>query len=203
MKLRDRIKPWAQDLAMRFMDDLRPDAVVGARGDVLEIGFGTGLNLRHYPSKVRSVWGIDPMATEGVGPVELRIAQAPFPVERSSLRADDQLPFDAGRFDCVVTTWTLCSIPDARAALAEMHRVLKPGGLYLFIEHGRSRTESTIRWQDRLNPTWSKLTDGCNINRPVDELVERSGFELSSLDEFKGKGPRLISHLYRGIAKRH
>jgi len=202
MKLRDRIKPWAQDLAMRFMDDLRPDAVVGARGDVLEIGFGTGLNLRHYPSEVRSVWGIDPMATEGVGPVERRIAQAPFPVERSALRADDQLPFDSGRFDCVVTTWTLCSIPDARAALAEMHRVLKPGGLYLFIEHGRSRTESTIRWQDRLNPTWSKLTDGCNINRPVDELVEQSGFELSSLDEFKGKGPRLISHLYRGIAKR-
>jgi ubiquinone/menaquinone biosynthesis C-methylase UbiE len=202
MKLRDRIKPWAQDLAMRFMDDLRPDAVVGARGDVLEIGFGTGLNLRHYPSEVRSVWGIDPMATEGVGPVERRIAQAPFPVERSSVRADDQLPFDSGRFDCVVTTWTLCSIPDARAALAEMHRVLKPGGLYLFIEHGRSRTESTTRWQDRLNPTWSKLTDGCNINRPVDELVEQSGFELSSLDEFKGKGPRLISHLYRGIAKR-
>jgi ubiquinone/menaquinone biosynthesis C-methylase UbiE len=202
MKLRDRIKPWAQDLAMRFMDDLRPDAVVGARGDVLEIGFGTGLNLRHYPSEVRSVWGIDPMATEGVGPVERRIAQAPFPVERSALRADDQLPFDSGRFDCVVTTWTLCSIPDARAALGEMHRVLKPGGLYLFIEHGRSRTESTIRWQDRLNPTWSKLTDGCNINRPVDELVEQSGFELSSLDEFKGKGPRLISHLYRGIAKR-
>jgi ubiquinone/menaquinone biosynthesis C-methylase UbiE len=202
MKLRDRIKPWAQDLAMRFMDDLRRDAVVGARGDVLEIGFGTGLNLRHYPSEVRSVWGIDPMATEGVGPVERRIAQAPFPVERSSVRADDQLPFDSGRFDCVVTTWTLCSIPDARAALVEMHRVLKPGGLYLFIEHGRSRTESTIRWQDRLNPTWSKLTDGCNITRPVDELVEQSGFELSSLDEFKGKGPRLISHLYRGIAKR-
>jgi ubiquinone/menaquinone biosynthesis C-methylase UbiE len=202
MKLRDRIKPWAQDLAMRFMDDLRPDAVVGARGDVLEIGFGTGLNLRHYPSEVRSVWGIDPMATEGVGPVERRIAQAPFPVERSALRADDQLPFDSGRFDCVVTTWTLCSIPDARAALGEMHRVLKPGGVYLFIEHGRSRTESTIRWQDRLNPAWSRFTDGCNINRPVDELVEQAGFELRSLDEFKGKGPRLISHLYRGVAMR-
>ncbi|MBW1756576.1 MAG: class I SAM-dependent methyltransferase [Deltaproteobacteria bacterium] len=202
MKLRDRIKPWAQDLAMRFMDDLRPDAVVGARGDVLEIGFGTGLNLRHYPSEVRAVWGIDPMATEGVGPVERRIAQAPFPVERSALRADDQLPFDSGRFDCVVTTWTLCSIPDARAALGEMHRVLKPGGVYLFIEHGRSRTESTIRWQDRLNPAWSRFTDGCNINRPVDELVEQAGFELRSLDEFKGKGPRLISHLYRGVAMR-
>ena len=102
---------------MRFMDDLRSDTVVGARGDVLEIGFGTGLNLRHYPSAVRSVWGIDPMTTDGVRPVERRIEQAPFPVERAALRADNQLPFDAGRFDCVVTTWTLCSIPDARAAL--------------------------------------------------------------------------------------
>jgi ubiquinone/menaquinone biosynthesis C-methylase UbiE len=187
---------------MRFMDDLRPDAVAAARGDVLEIGFGTGLNLRHYPHDVSSVWGIDPMTTEGIGPVERRIKSAPFPVERAALRADSQLPFDAGRFDCVVTTWTLCSIPDARAALDEMHRVLKPGGIYVFIEHGRGRTESAIRWQDRLNPMWRRFTDGCNINRPVDELVEQSGFELTLLDEFKGKGPRLISHLYRGVAQR-
>lgn len=202
MKLRDRIKPWAQDWAMRFMDDLRSETVVGARGEVLEIGFGTGRNLPHYPSEVQSVWGLDPMTTAGVGPVERRIEQAPFPVERAALRADNQLPFDAGRFDCVVTTWTLCSIPDPQAALREMHRVLKPGGLYLFIEHGRARTESTIRWQDRLNPMWNRFTDGCNINRPVDQLVEQTGFELTSLDEFKGKGPRLLSHLYRGIAKR-
>lgn len=187
---------------MRFMDDLRPEAVVGARGDVLEIGFGTGLNLPHYPSEVQSVWGVDPMITKGVGPVERRIENAPFPVERTPLRADHSLPFDSGRFDCVVTTWTLCSIPDAQAALDEMHRVLKPGGLYLFIEHGRGRTEATIRWQERLNPMWNRFTDGCNINRPVDLLVERSGFELATLDEFKGKGPRLISHLYRGVAKR-
>ena len=202
MKIRDRVKPWAQDFAMRFMDDLRPETVVGARGDVLEIGFGTGLNLRHYPSEVQSVWGIDPMTTEGFGHVERRIEQAPFPVERTSLRADSGLPFDAGRFDCVVTTWTLCSIADAGAALAEMHRVLKPGGHYLFIEHGLGRTERTIRWQERINPLWNKFTDGCNINLRVDEIVEQSGFELTSLDEFKGKGPRLISHLYRGIAKR-
>lgn len=202
MKLRDRIRPWAQDVAMRLMDDLRPDAVVAARGDVLEIGFGTGRNLRHYPGAVRGVWGVDPMTTEGVGPVEERIERSPFPVERAALRADKQLPFDAGRFDCVVTTWTLCSIPDARAALDEMHRVLKPGGLYLFIEHGRGRDERTIRWQDRLNPIWLRITDGCHINRPIDQLVERAGFELTSLDEFKGKGPQLISHLYRGVAQR-
>jgi ubiquinone/menaquinone biosynthesis C-methylase UbiE len=187
---------------MRLMDDLRPEALARARGDVLEVGFGTGRNLPHYPSAVRSVWGVDPMTTDGVASVKERVARAPFPVERAALRADQRLPFDAGRFDCVVTTWTLCSIPDARAALDEMHRVLKPGGLYLFIEHGRGRNERTIRWQDRLNPIWLRLTDGCNLNRPIDQLVEQSGFELTSLDEFKGKGPQLISHLYRGIAKR-
>lgn len=187
---------------MRMMDDLRPETITGARGDVLEIGFGTGRNLRHYPGDVHSVWGVDPMVTHGVGPVERRIEEAPFPVERAALSADRQLPFDAGRFDCVVTTWTLCSIPDARAALAEMRRVLKPGGRYLFIEHGRGRVESTIRWQERLNPMWNRLTEGCNINRPIDELVEQAGFELTSVDEFQGKGPRLVSHLYRGVATR-
>jgi ubiquinone/menaquinone biosynthesis C-methylase UbiE len=187
---------------MRMMDDLRPATVAGAHGDVLEIGFGTGRNLRHYSQEVTSVSGVDPMVTEGVGPVEQRIARAPFPVARTALSADRQLPFDAGRFDCVVTTWTLCSIPDAEAALGEMRRVLKPRGKYLFIEHGRGRVESTIRWQERLNPMWNRLTEGCNINRPIDELVGRAGFELSSLDEFEGKGPRVVSHLYRGVATR-
>jgi ubiquinone/menaquinone biosynthesis C-methylase UbiE len=185
---------------MRMMDDLRPAAIAEAHGDVLEIGFGTGRNLPHYSAKVTSVSGVDPMVTEGVGPVEQRIAQARFPVARAALSADRQLPFHAGRFDCVVTTWTLCSIPDAQAALAEMRRVLKPGGQYLFIEHGRGRVESTIRWQDRLNPTWKRLTEGCNINRPIDDLVEQAGFQLSSLTEFEGKGPRVVSHLYRGVA---
>lgn len=187
---------------MRMMDDLRPDTVEGAAGEVLEIGFGTGRNLGHYSAGVTSVSGIDTMITEGVGPVEQRIARAPFPVARTTLSADQTLPFDAGRFDCVVTTWTLCSIPDAHAALAEMRRVLKPGGRYLFIEHGRARVESTIRWQERLNPIWSRLTEGCNINRPIDELVEQAGFELSSMNEFQGKGPRVLSHLYRGVATR-
>jgi ubiquinone/menaquinone biosynthesis C-methylase UbiE len=202
MRVRDRIRPWFQDVAMRMMDDLRPDTIGGAHGDVLEIGFGTGRNLRHYAADVTSVSGVDPMLTEGVGPVERRIERAPFPVERTALSADRPLPFDAGRFDCVVTTWTLCSIPDAPAALSEMRRVLKPGGRYLFIEHGRGRVESTIRWQERLNPAWSRLTEGCNINRPIDDLVQRAGFELTTLDEFQGKGPRVLSHLYRGVATR-
>lgn len=202
MDLRERIRPWIQDFAMRLMDDLRPETVGRARGDVLEVGFGTGRNLRHYANDVRSVWGVDPMVTHGVGPVERRIEESPFPVERATLRADHRLPFDEKRFDCVVTTWTLCSIPDSQAALAEMRRVLKPGGLYLFVEHGRARRERTARWQDRLNPIWSRLNEGCNLNRPIDQLVENAGFELASIDEFEGKGPRIVSHLYRGVATR-
>jgi SAM-dependent methyltransferase len=99
----------------------------------------------------------------------------------------------------VVTTWTLCSIPDAAAALREMHRVLKPGGRYVFIEHGKAERASTARWQDRIDPLWAKITDGCHINRPMDRLVAGPGFELTSLDRFRGKGPGLVAQMYRGV----
>ncbi len=201
MGLRDRIKPHIQDWAMRIMDDLRPDALAEARGDVLEVGFGTGLNLRHYNSAVESVTGIDPMQTKGVKAVEERIAEAPFSVERTTLRADGELPFDAARFDCVVTTWTLCSIPDPHTALGEMRRVLKPGGSYLFIEHGRSPRPGTARWQDRLNPYWRRFADGCNMNRSIDEVVEKGGFELTSLERFQHRGFSVLAYMYRGVAR--
>jgi ubiquinone/menaquinone biosynthesis C-methylase UbiE len=203
MGFRDWLKPRFQDFAMKMMDPLRPDTVGEATGEVLEIGFGTGRNLEHYASaEVRSLHGLDPLATQGVATVDERIARADFPVQRVALSADSTLPFDAGRFDCIVTTWTLCSIPDVQSALSEMHRVLKPGGRYLFIEHGRARAQSVERWQDRLDPLWTRLTDGCHINRPIDRLVERGGFELRSLVEFQGKGPALVSSFYRGVALR-
>jgi SAM-dependent methyltransferase len=178
MALRDFIKPRLQDWMMGFMDEMRPATVVQAEGEVLEVGFGTGRNLRLYPSAVKSVTGLDPMVTEGVPAVDERVAQAR------------------------VTTWTLCSIPDAAAALREMRRVLKPRGRYLFIEHGKSERESTARWQDRLNPIWSRISDGCNINRPIDRIVADAGFELTSIDRFRGKGPGLFAQMYRGVAER-
>ena len=202
MALRDFVKPRLQDWMMGFLDELRPATVEQAEGEVLEVGFGTGRNLRLYPSSVKSVTGLDPMATEGVPAVDARVAAARFPVVRTALPADGVLPFDAGRFDCVITTWTLCSIPDAGAALREMRRVLKPRGRYLFIEHGRSQRESTARWQDRVNPIWSRISDGCNINRAIDRIVADAGFELTSIDRFRGKGPGLFSQMYRGIAER-
>jgi len=202
MALRDFIKPRLQDWMMGFMDEMRPETVGRAEGEVLEVGFGTGRNLRLYPAAVKSVTGLDPMVTEGVAAVDARIAEAPFPVVRTALPADGGLPFDAGRFDCVVTTWTLCSIPDASAALREMRRVLKPGGRYVFIEHGKAERASTARWQDRIDPLWARLTDGCHINRPIDRIVADAGFELASLDRFRGKGPGLVAQMYRGIAER-
>lgn len=200
MGLRERLKPAIQDFVMRWMDELRPDTLAGIDGEVLEVGFGTGRNLQHYGAGVKSVTGLDPLVTDGVDAVEARIACAPFPVERAALRADGTLPFDAGRFDCVITTWTLCSIPDPAAALREMHRVLKPGGRYAFIEHGRSPKPGIARWQDRLNPIWRRIADGCNMNRQMDELVEQGGFELTTLDRFQFRGPSVLAHMYRGVA---
>lgn len=202
MSLRTWLKPRIQEALMKQMNPLRPDTVSLAHGEVLEVGFGTALNVPLYGPEVTKVTGLDPMPTEGVPVVEDRIAAAPFPLERATLRADGELPFDAGRFDTIITTWTLCSIPDAVAALHEMRRVLKPGGEYVFIEHGRSDVASTAKWQDRLNPLWRRLADGCNINRKMDEVVESGGFQLTSLDKFRGEGPAILTSLYRGVATR-
>jgi ubiquinone/menaquinone biosynthesis C-methylase UbiE len=190
-----------QDRVMSFMDEMRPSTVQRAEGEVLEVGFGTGLNLSHYPPSVKSLAALDPL--EGLATrIGGRIAAAPFPVERFALRADRKLPFEDARFDCVVTTWTLCSIPRPVEALREMRRVLKPGGRYLFVEHGRSERSNTARWQDRLNPTWRRLADGCNMNRAIDRLVEEGGLEMLEMEHFRGRGPRVLAEMYRGVARR-
>jgi SAM-dependent methyltransferase len=189
------------DRMMRQLDDLRPGALSGARGEVLEVGFGTGLNLPAYPAAVTRVVGLDPNPKDGLPALERRVRAAPFEVERCALRADGTLPFETGRFGTVVTTWTLCSIPDAARALEEMRRVLAPGGRYLFIEHGRAPGERTARWQDRVNPVWRRLTGGCNMNRPIDRVVREGGFVLEGLERFRQKGPGLLAHMYRGVAR--
>ncbi len=186
---------------MRLLDDLRPATLDAAEGDVLEIGFGTGLNVPHYPPRVKSLTGLDPLDVLPDA-ARRRIAAAPFPFEHHALRADRRLPFDDARFDCVVTTWTLCSIPEPVEALREMRRVLKPGGRYLFVEHGRSDAPRTGRWQDRLNPVWRRIADGCNLNRCIDALVGEGGFEVVDLQRFRGRGPRVVAEMYRGIARR-
>jgi len=202
MGIRSFIKPRFQDLAMRQMNPLRVDTIREAEGEVLEVGFGTGLNLAYYGPAVKTLIGLDPLDVSDVEAVRARIKDTDFPIERRTLRADGGLPFDAGRFDTIVTTWTLCSIPEVDRALREMRRVLKPNGRYIFIEHGRADADSTARWQDRVNPLWNRMCDGCNINRKIDRLVEEGGFEMKSLDRFRAKGPGIVAQMYRGVAQR-
>jgi ubiquinone/menaquinone biosynthesis C-methylase UbiE len=195
-----RIFPHVLELAMRALGELRAPTLAAARGEVLEIGFGTGLNLPHYPAGVTKVVTADPM-TALPERVLQRIAGAPFPVEVHHLPADRTLPFDAGRFDCVTMTWTLCTIADPVAAMREMRRVLKPDGTLLFIEHGRSDDPKVARWQDRWNPIQNWIGCGCNVNRRIDALVEQGGFRIGSLERFLAEGaPRMFGEMYRGAA---
>jgi SAM-dependent methyltransferase len=202
MGLGSWLRPRMLDWAMRQMNELRPATVALAEGEVVEIGFGTGINLEFYGPKVASLVGVDPKAAQGFAPTEARVARAGFPVERAALRADSALPFESGRFDCAVSTWTLCSIPDPEQALAELRRVLRPGGRLVFVEHGRAPAPATARWQDRLDPFWTRLADGCHMNRAIDRVVEAGGFRLVSLERFRHKGPGLLAHMYRGVAER-
>lgn len=195
-----RIFPHLLDLGMRGMNDLRAETLAPAAGDVLEIGFGTGLNLRYYPETVRALAALDPLDALAER-VQARIDAAPFPVERHALPADERLPFPDAHFDTVTVTWTLCTIPDPGAALGEMRRVTKPGGQLLFIEHGRSDDPAVARWQDRLNPIQNVIACGCNLNRAIDRLVQDAGFELGALERFvPPRTPRALGSMYRGIA---
>ncbi len=129
-----------------------------------------------------------------------RVAAAPFPVEFAGLDGA-QVPLDAASVDTVVSTWTLCTIPDRAAALAEVARVLKPGGRLLFLEHGLSDDERTARWQRRLNGLQMRLFGGCRLDVPIDEVVEQSALHVESIEEFTmGGGPKVSCYLYRGVA---
>ena len=197
----DHVFPLLLDWTMRAVDDLREPALAGARGDVLEVGFGTGLNLPHYPGAVRRLVALDPLrALERR--VAKRVAAARFPVERVALPADQRLPFQDASFDCIVSTFTLCSIPDAKAALAEMRRVLRPGGVYLFLEHGRSDDPRVARWQERFEPIQRRIACGCHLSRPIDGLVREAGFQMERLERFvQPHAPRIMAEMYRGAAR--
>jgi len=177
----------------------RRRALADARGDVLEIGFGTGLNLECYPAAVERLTITDP-AKLLPRRVAKRIAAATMPVEEAFLDAE-HLPFGIERFDTVVSTWTLCTIPDAVRALQEIRRVLKPNGRLLFLEHGRSGNEVVARKQDRWNGVQRVVGLGCNLNRPIDKLVMSAGLTIRSLDRFQmPRTPKIGAEHYLGVA---
>lgn len=195
-----RLMEWA--LGTEACSEERRRILAGARGDVLEIGFGTGLNLPHYPSNgVTSLTIVDP-AEHLPARVEARIAAARFPVKRAHLDAE-RLPFDDGSFDTVVSTWTLCSIADPAAALREIRRVLRPTGTFLFLEHGLSTRPLVARLQHLWNPVQQVVACGCNVDREIDRVVAASGLAITALERFELPGEiPLFSPMYRGTATR-
>jgi ubiquinone/menaquinone biosynthesis C-methylase UbiE len=178
---------------------LRKDLLKDAGGDVLEIGYGTGLNLPHYPAGVSRLTMVDP-ARLLPSTVKHRSADVPFPVVIEQGGAES-LAFPDRCFDTVVSTWTLCTIPDAQQALREIRRVLKPTGRFLFVEHGRSNDPQVAVWQDRLNPLQRFISCGCNLNRPINELIQRSGLRLICTHRFRlPHAPRVVGEMYQGQA---
>lgn len=165
---------------------------------MLEIGIGSGLNLPLYGATTTSVIGLEP-SSELLRMARPRASAAAVPVTLLDASAE-AIPLDSGSIDAVVTTWTLCTIPNAPLALAEMRRVLKPGGVLLFVEHGRAPEPGVARWQDRLDPLWSRIAGGCHLNRKMDELIIGNGFRIESLANARLPGPRTHTFLYEGRA---
>ena len=178
---------------------LRRELLASTNGDVLELGIGTGLNLPHYPPTVTELHAVDP-AQLLPKTLAARSARLSFPlhIQRDTAEA---LTHADQRFDYVVSTWTLCTIPNPVRALQEAGRVLKPGGRFLFLEHGRSEDQRIATWQDRLNPIQNVIGCGCHLNRQIDHLITQAGLHIGRLDRFVMKDvPRLGGEMYRGTA---
>lgn len=195
----DGILPRIIDRGMRnaFMDDHRYRAAPLARGRVLELGSGSGLNIPHYTDAVTHLFGLEPSAYLREQAAELA-AEARFPVDQLDASAE-AIPLERDSVDTVVSSWTMCSIPNIELALTEARRVLKPTGRLVFIEHGRAPDAAVARWQQRLAPLSSRVL-GCSLNRPIDGLIEAAGFELSELKTDYFDGPKILSYHYVGQA---
>jgi SAM-dependent methyltransferase len=196
-----RIFPRICDWAMSDprIAGLREETLAPVDGEILEIGFGTGLNLLHYPEHVRRIIAVDP--NPGMNRLALgRVARSGIAVDQRVL-GGEVLPFEDGTFDCVVSTWTLCSIREVERALAETYRVLKPGGRFVFLEHGLSGDPNVRRWQRRLNPVQRMLAEGCRLDLDVEAVVRTQPFESIAIDRFEMERiPRTHGTMHRGVA---
>jgi ubiquinone/menaquinone biosynthesis C-methylase UbiE len=177
----------------------RKKVVPLATGRVLEVGIGSGLNLPFYnPSTVDHIWGLDP-SKQLRKIAERKAIEIPFDVDFIGL-SGEEIPLEKNSVDTVLITYTLCSIPDVHRALNEMSRVLRFGGKLIFCEHGKAPDDNVYKWQERINPIWTKISGGCNLNRPISNLIEESGFKIENIDTRYNSALKILSYNYRGIA---
>jgi SAM-dependent methyltransferase len=197
----DRVLPRIINIVCgtKTVEPLRRRVCAGLSGDVIEIGFGSGLNVPFYPAAVTRVAAIEP-SDVGWKLAAKRLAAAKVPVQRSG--PDGQvLPFADDSFDAALSTWTLCTIPEVAAALREVRRVIKPGGKLHFLEHGLAPDERVRHWQRRLDPLQQRVAGGCHFTRPIVELLMTAGFTIDELDVFYEKGaPRFAGADSLGVA---
>lgn len=195
------IFPWGMNWLMSGepFDSQRKELLKGLHGEVLEVGFGSGLNLPHYPQAVNKIVTVDP------NPGMQRYAQAR--IQASDIEvvyttlSGESLDIDDNRFETVVCSWTLCSIPNIEQALSEIHRVLTPAGRFIFLEHGLSPDKRVSRWQHWLNPLQKVVGDGCHLNRNIRELVGDSGFSSVQCENFYlDNTPGFLGYMYKGMA---
>ena len=197
----DQIVPVLINLAMRRRDlaAYRSRVIPAADGRVLEIGIGSGFNLPFYSRNVERLIGLDP------SPKLLSMMRRDLRPNAPSVEliegSAEAIPLGNDSVDTVVTTWTLCSIPDAGRALREMHRVLRPTGRLLFVEHGRAPEPNVVWWQDHLTPAWKRIGGGCHLNRAIQMLIEDAGFQFDRVETGYMRGPRPLTFMYEGSAR--
>lgn len=200
----ERILPYLIDrvCSVGQVMKLRKQVVPRAKGTVLEVGMGSGINLEFYqPDQVELVYGLEPSA--GMRrKASANLERSPVTVEWLDLPGE-QIPLANETVDTVLLTFTLCTIPDWRVALEQMKRVLKPNGQLLFLEHGQSPDLGTQKWQHRITPGWRKIAGGCHLNRNIAELIASAGFEITELDNlYVPKTPKVAGYIYKGCARK-
>jgi len=182
------------------ISEQRQKIVPHAKGNILEVGIGSGLNLPFYEtSKVKKIWGLDP--SEELHEMAKKVASGLDLDVEFLLKGAEEIPLIDDSMDTVLITYTMCSIPEVEEAIIEIKRVIKPGGVLIFCEHGKAPDENTLKWQERINPFWKKISGGCNLNRNIPNLIKLAGFSITQLETmYLPETPKILGYHYSGFA---